>query len=207
MKSLTLFALLFPILACPACELLYLPPATWVVFPVAEVSDNSAPIPELNAAVKGNEAILERHSVAVLANPARGAWGSRVDDEVLDEREDENRLLAEYLEDLDLFAEVTVIDRLAGCSADFVVSCSVDCMYTIELDGLMYVWNCMTLGLGFLIGWPHQDSAAFYVGRSGLLRQPGRPARGRGGFGGRELQGMVLRQHLLAARILRRLRA
>jgi hypothetical protein len=36
-------------------------------------------------------------------------------------------------------------------------------MYAIDLDGWIYLWNCVTLGMGFLIGWPHQDSSAFYV--------------------------------------------
>jgi hypothetical protein len=149
--------------ACPACELLYLPPTTWFVFPIAEFSDNSLDVPDYDDLVQGAQAELKQLSVAVLRNPNRGRWTSVVDGEVLDERPDENALLAEFIEDQEIFGQVVLIDSLSQAEQDFILSVSVDCIYQIELDGGIYVWNCITLGLGTFLGWPHHDSSAFYV--------------------------------------------
>jgi hypothetical protein len=160
------FMILFLVLCCPACELLYLPPATWVVFPVAEISDNSMDTPDTSRLIRGSESKLRQVSVAVLRNPNRDSWNSTVEDEVLDERPDENALLARFLKNQKIFKEVVLVDSISTAKQDFIITCSVDCIYTIELDGWMYVWNCLTLGIGSVLGWPHHDSDAFYVAES-----------------------------------------
>ena len=157
-------ALLLLLLICPACvEMIYLPPASWVVFPIAEISDNTLSSPDLNAVIQNRHNQLAGISIAVLRNPNRGTWTSRVEGEIVDEHPDENKLLAEYLEDRGLFKEVKLVDSLSEAGQFFIISCSVDCIYTIELDGMMWVWNCATLGIGAVIGWPHHDSSASYV--------------------------------------------
>lgn len=157
-------AVLLLLLVCPACcEIVYLPPFSWVVFPVAEISDNTLSSPELGKVLEGRKPELAGISLAVLRNPNRGTWTSRVEGEIVDEHPDENLLLAEYLEGCGLFKEVKVVSSLSDASQDFILSCSVDCIYTIELDGMMWIWNCATLGIGAVIGWPHHNSAASYV--------------------------------------------
>jgi len=61
---------------------------------------------------------------------------------------------------------VVVVDSPRSAGQDFIIACSVDCLYEIELDQTMYLINCVTLGIGTLIGWPHHDSSAFYVAES-----------------------------------------
>lgn len=156
--------LLTLMLACPACKMLYLPPFTWFVFPIAEVSDNSIDVPSTNDLIEQNRDILKLTSVGVLQNPNRGEWKSKVEGEVRDEHPDENVMLAEYLRDKDIFSEVMIIDSPSNATQDFIITCSVDCIYDIDLDGTMYTVNTyFTLGLGYLIGWPYQNSSAFYV--------------------------------------------
>ncbi|MFH1999870.1 MAG: hypothetical protein ABIK28_09325 [Planctomycetota bacterium] len=158
------FAGLLLLFVCPACcEMIYLPPASWVVFPIAEISDDTLSRPDLDEVIQGRESQLADLGIAVLRNPNRGNWTSRVEGEVVDEHPDENVLLAEFLEDEDLFKHVAMVNSLGEAKEEFILSCSVECIYTIELDGMMWIWNCATLGIGAVIGWPHQNSSASYV--------------------------------------------
>lgn len=147
----------------PACKILYPPPATWFFFPVAEVSDDSFSAPDYDDLIDGCDSVLENVTVGVLRNPSRGQWNSTVEGYVKDVHVDENILLAKFLEDEGLFKRVVLVDSLGRSSEDFIISCSVECIYHIDLDEWMFVWNCLTLGIGFLIGWPHEDTSAFYV--------------------------------------------
>ena len=152
--------------ALTACKLLYLPPASWVVFPVAQFSDNSTHTPETARLIRGREHELKKLTLAVLSNRNRDRWSSEVDGVVVDEHTDENVLLADYLHRTGLFQHVFIIDRLESVGQDFTLSCSIDCLYNIDLDTAIWLLNCGTLGVGFLLGWPHQDSSAFYVAES-----------------------------------------
>lgn len=147
-------------------EILYLPPASWFYFPIAEVSSDSIDPQDYDTLADGNEDVLQSLSVGVLRNNSRTTWSSRVEGEILDERIDENVLLAEFLQDEEIFGQVDLIDSIQDSNHDFIITCSVDCLYNIDLDGWMYVMNCITLGIGSIIGWPHHNSSAFYVGES-----------------------------------------
>ncbi len=159
-------ALILCLLLSACVEIIYLPPASWVVFPIAEISSNSIEPQSYKKVARENGDLLETLSVGVLKNPSRKGWNSRVEGEIVDERIDENVLLAEFLEDEGIFGSVALIDSIQDSSHDFIITCSVDCIYNIELDGCMYLMNCITLGIGSIIGWPHHNSSAFYVGES-----------------------------------------
>ncbi|MFO0982910.1 MAG: hypothetical protein U1E76_14460 [Planctomycetota bacterium] len=145
------------------CALLYPPPLSMFVLPFVEPSSDSLSPPSHAALVRDHQSSLSRLRVGVLTNPNRARWQSPVDGELVDERADENWLLASFLGDANLFGEVLAVDSLDDSRADFVISCSVECLYSIEIDSWMYTFNCVTLGLGFLLGYPYQDPSAFYV--------------------------------------------
>jgi hypothetical protein len=152
-----------PILFSTSCALLYPPPTTWFVFPVAQFSSDSMSVPDYSSLAEGREDILNQLTIGVLRNPNRAAWNSKVAGDFVDERVDENVLLAEFLLETELFKDVVLVDTAIRSDHDFILTCSVDCIYSIDLDGWMYTFNCLTLGIGFLLGWPHQDPSAFYV--------------------------------------------
>ncbi len=154
------------LLLTSCAEIIYLPPASWLVFPIAEISSNSIEPQDYRKVAEENGDLLETLSVGVLRNKSRKGWNSRVEGEIVDERIDENVLLAEFLKGEGIFGDVVLIDSIQNADQDFIISCSVDCIYNIELDSCMYMMNCITLGIGSIIGWPHHNSSAFYVGES-----------------------------------------
>jgi hypothetical protein len=161
--ALKIASLCLLLLLLPACEILYPPPATWFLFPVAEFSNNSLEAPDSDVLIEGQEEFLQNYTVGVLRNQYRGGWNSLVEGDLVDDRPDENVLFAEFLQDEELFRDVVLLDGFGEADVDFIVSCSVDCIYSIDLDGGMYFFNWLTLGIGFLLGWPHQNPSAFYV--------------------------------------------
>lgn len=111
----------------------------------------------------GHESHLKKLSIGILKNPSREFWDSEVDGHVLDIRKDENELLYNYIKDLEIFGKVFFIESM-DADVDYIISCSVDCKYSIKTDGTMYFINTiMTLGIGYLLGLPYQDSQASYV--------------------------------------------
>jgi len=157
-------ALLAVLLGCPSCALLHPPLAGALVYPFIEPASDSLDPEDPEDVADDFEDAVERVRIGVLRNPYREAWRSEVGGEQVDDREDENALLRDFLDDTDLFREVVLLDRASQRpDLDVYVACSVDCIYEIELDGWMYAFNWLTLGLGFLAGYPHQDSSAFYL--------------------------------------------
>lgn len=151
------------LLLCPACKLLHPPLFPVLVYPWIEPSRDSIEVHDPDELVEGHEGSLGRVRIGVIENPARGTWESRVGEDTPDEREDENALFAEYLDDTDYFREVALVSSHRQREMDYYISCSADCIYEIELDSWMYAFNWMLLGVGFLLGFPHEDSSAFYV--------------------------------------------
>ena len=124
---------------------------------------NTISVPSYDDLVIGKEPVLKKLTIGVLANPNRSAWQSKVDGEYVDQRIDENKLLAEFLQDSGLFARVEMVNNVKNSGTDYVISCSADCIYTIELNSFIYTMNCLTLGIGFLLGVPYQESSGSYV--------------------------------------------
>ncbi|MEW6745721.1 MAG: hypothetical protein AB1486_23475 [Planctomycetota bacterium] len=166
MRARWLVLLAAGLLVMPGCALLYPPPTTLFLFPALELSSDTLSPESYGELVDGHEAQLRTLTIGVLENPNRRQWSSRVAGDIVDERPDENALLAEFLGDTGVFGEVILVQTPADSRADFVLSCSVECLYNIELDDWMFTFNCITLGIGFLLGWPHQDPEAFYVAQA-----------------------------------------
>ncbi|MHC4469772.1 MAG: hypothetical protein ACYS99_02315 [Planctomycetota bacterium] len=145
------------------CKLLYPPGLSAIVLPIAQLNADSLEPSDFDVLVEGREETLQGLRIGVLRNPGRNGWSSQVDGEVLDERVDENELLREYLEETGLFGGVEVVDDPLEARVDYVITCSSDCIYDIELNSWMYAWNWTLLGFGFLLGWPHQNSEGSYV--------------------------------------------
>lgn len=142
-------------------------PLSPFIIPTLGLSTNSISTPGYGDFV--DEEVLKGLTIGVLRNPYRSRWQSAVDGEFADKRTDENELLAAYLKDTDLFGDVVLVDGKDATGADYVISCSVDCIYTIELNEAVYIANCVTLGVGFLLGVPHQESSAFYVAEAVVM--------------------------------------
>lgn len=115
----------------------------------------------------GHEDALKRIRLGIVKNPNRARWSSPIDKEDVDEREDENLMLAEYAKETGLFGDVVVVDSIAKGQADYLVSCSVDCTYYLRADGWGYACNIFPWCMGgFLFGLPYRDSTALYVGQA-----------------------------------------
>ena len=128
---------------------------------------NSVSTGDVAEVVSGREGNLHRLKIGVLRNPHRQNWSSQVDGKIVDQRLDENILFAEYLRRQEIFGSVVLLDNPGQGQVDYTISCSLDCIYTIEVNPVMfYVNTLVTLGLGYLLGLPHQESQASYVAQA-----------------------------------------
>lgn len=146
---------------------------------LAGCASNSIYIPDVDDVIAGKEETLKNVTIGVWRNPHRAVWNSPINGRALDWRQDENVLLAEYLAAQELFADVQLVDSLQQVPrVDYVISCSVDCIYTVELDGLRYFLNIFPLcGLGFVLGLPYEDSSALYVAQTVVYDMSATPPR------------------------------
>ncbi len=138
-------------------------PLAPLLLPIMGGSTNSISVPSYFDIIQNQESRLKELRIGVLSNRNRSDWNSKVDGQILDTREDENKLLCDFLLNSGLFKDVILKKNFKSGDVDYIISCNVDCIYTIELDGFAYTMNCLTLGIGFLLGVPYQDSSAFYV--------------------------------------------
>ena len=142
--------------------ILYLPtePFPLVIAPILHPSSDSLISPDIGRAIAGHEKELSQLRIGVLGNPSRKQWKSKNN---VDPRTDENTLLTEYLAKTKVFMSVVLVEDESKAQVDYLISCSLDCCYSISLESASYAFNFVTFGVGFLLGLPYQESAASYL--------------------------------------------
>lgn len=165
LRSLTVIAALPLLQSCAAMFYTPVAPAALLVMPIVQPTSNSIDSPSPYAVAEQNPSLVKSLRLGVLANPHRETWDSPAGDlGQVDERADENALLAEHLQSSGMFGSVRLIQGMDDTKdIDFAISCSVDCVYSVRLMKASYMYNWMLLGIGFLIGLPYQDSSASYT--------------------------------------------
>lgn len=158
-------------LGLSGCKLLHPPVISVIAYPLLQPRTNSIETGDLDPILEQSGEALKRARVAVVRNPGRIGWDSTVRGKQRDKRKDENELLYNYLRKQKLFGEIGLVDRAGSGDYDYYLTCNTECIYNIELDSLMYTWNWVLLGVGFLVGWPYQDSSAFYVAESVFMQR------------------------------------
>jgi len=127
---------------------------------------NSLSTPNYSDFVDKQEQALKKLKIGVIENiyksekDSLAEWHKSFGWEI---RPDENVHLYEFLKNSKLFQKVYYKSVFQVGEVDYIFSCNVDCIHTTKLNRGIFMTNLATLGIGFLLGLPHENTSAFYV--------------------------------------------